>query len=106
MTNYYTYILECEDGSYYTGYSNDPYVRFEKHKAGKGAKYTRSHKPVAMVLLSPPQSKGATMRLECLIKRLSHSYKTALIQWWEHHRHHIDAEELLKFMKGEPKDNE
>ena len=32
MTNYYTYILECEDGSYYTGYSNDPYVRFEKHK--------------------------------------------------------------------------
>ncbi|MBQ4002223.1 MAG: GIY-YIG nuclease family protein, partial [Lachnospiraceae bacterium] len=42
----YTYMLECSDGSYYTGWTNDLRKRIETHKAGKGGKYTRSRLPV------------------------------------------------------------
>lgn len=66
---YYTYIIECEDGSYYTGYSNDPWKRFEAHKSGKGAKYTRSHKPKKLVYIYRHKTKSQAMRQELMIKR-------------------------------------
>ena len=76
---YYTYIIECKDGSYYTGYSNDPWKRFETHKAGKGAKYTKSHPPKKLVYIECHKTKGAAMRKELMIKRLSRLQKTELI---------------------------
>lgn len=83
---YYTYIIECKDTSkagatcYYTGYSNDPWKRFEAHKAGKGAKYTKSHPPIKLVYIERHKTKGAAMRKELMIKRLSRLQKTELIK--------------------------
>ena len=45
----YVYILECIDGSFYTGWTNDIVKRFAAHQEGKGAKYTKSHYPMRMV---------------------------------------------------------
>ena len=49
MNKWYTYVLLCENGTFYRGYTNDLDKRFAKHKAGTGAKYTRMHKPVKIV---------------------------------------------------------
>ena len=77
---YYTYILKCEDDSYYIGYSNDPQKRFEKHKAGKGAKYTRSHKPVSIEITIPFETKSEAMKAEYQLKQFSHIEKSAIIE--------------------------
>ena len=45
----YTYILQCSDGSLYTGWTNDLEARIQAHNAGRGAKYTRSRRPVKLV---------------------------------------------------------
>ena len=50
--DWYVYMLRCEDGSLYTGIASDVEKRFAMHKSGHGAKYTRSHPPVAVVYLS------------------------------------------------------
>ena len=47
--DWYVYMLRCEDGSLYTGIASDVEKRFAVHKSGHGAKYTRSHPPVAVV---------------------------------------------------------
>lgn len=80
---YFTYIILCEDGSYYTGYSDNPQNRFEIHKAGKGAKYTRSHKPKELVFVSPGLTKSEAMKAEYTIKQMSHEKKTEFIQGWK-----------------------
>lgn len=46
---WYVYLLLCEDGSFYTGVSNNLEKRFLDHQTGRGAKYTRSHKPVKLI---------------------------------------------------------
>ena len=79
---YYTYIIMCKDGSYYTGYSNNPLLRFEKHKAGKGAKYTRSHEPKELAFVSPALTKSEAMRAEYYIKQMTHNEKKAFIEGW------------------------
>ena len=45
----YTYIVKCRDGSLYTGWTNDLEKRMKAHNAGKGAKYTKSRRPVTLV---------------------------------------------------------
>lgn len=49
LTMWFVYVLLCEDGSLYTGYSNDVEKRFLSHKNGKGGHYTRSHKPIKLI---------------------------------------------------------
>lgn len=83
MTNYYAYIIKCEDDSYYTGYSTNPLKRFEKHKAGKGAKYTRSHKPVSLELTVECESKSDALKREYQIKKLSHIEKATIIELYK-----------------------
>ena len=46
---FYTYLILTVDNTYYCGYTDDPEARFEKHKAGTAAKYTRAHKPLKIV---------------------------------------------------------
>lgn len=46
--NFFVYILECQDGTYYTGYTPDLEKRIELHNKGKGAKYTRDRRPVEL----------------------------------------------------------
>jgi putative endonuclease len=69
------YVLECADGSLYTGVTNDLERRLEAHARGRGAKYTRGRLPVRLVALPFVGSKGEALSEEHAIKRLSRSAK-------------------------------
>ncbi len=75
----YTYILECCDGSLYTGYTVDLSHRLKMHNAGRGSKYTRSRLPVRLVYCEEFPLKEEAMRRECEIKKLTRSQKLELI---------------------------
>ncbi|MGN0014618.1 MAG: GIY-YIG nuclease family protein [Candidatus Gastranaerophilaceae bacterium] len=76
---YYVYLILTENDSYYCGYTDDVQKRFEKHLSGKGAKYTRSHKPVKIVWQKDFSTKSEAMKIEKKIKKLSHEQKENLI---------------------------
>ena len=75
----WTYILRCADGTYYTGWTNDPGRRLRAHNAGRGAKYTRSRLPVELVYLESFETKEEAMSREWHIKRLTRLQKQELI---------------------------
>lgn len=75
----YTYILECSDGTYYTGWTNDLEKRVKMHNAGRGAKYTRVRRPVILAYYEAFQTKEEAMRREWEIKQLSRKGKEKLI---------------------------
>ena len=75
----YTYILECSDGTYYTGWTNDLEKRVKMHNAGRGAKYTRARRPVILAYYEVFQTKEEAMRREWEIKQLSRKGKEKLI---------------------------
>ena len=75
----YVYILECADKTLYTGWTNDLDARLAAHNAGRGAKYTRSRRPVKRVYEEEAPSRGEAMRRECELKGLSREQKLALI---------------------------
>jgi len=75
----YTYIVECADGSLYTGWTNDIEKRLAAHNAGKGAKYTRPRLPVKLVYIEQHPTKEMAQRREYEIKQLSRREKIALI---------------------------
>jgi putative endonuclease len=66
---WHLYILECEDGSFYTGISPDPQKRFEAHRGGKGARYTKMHKPVRILVTEVVGSYELALRREYQVKR-------------------------------------
>uniref|UniRef100_UPI0040297A69 GIY-YIG nuclease family protein n=1 Tax=Candidatus Scatousia sp. TaxID=3085663 RepID=UPI0040297A69 len=76
---YYTYILLIENNSLYCGYTDDVEKRFQAHLSGKGAKYTRAHKPLKIVYTKEFNTKSEAMKEEYRIKNLSHSEKLKLI---------------------------
>lgn len=76
---FYTYVLECSNGSLYTGWTNDLEQRIENHNAGKGAKYTRANRPVKLMASWTLASKNDAMKLEWKIKNLNRSAKLKLI---------------------------
>ena len=78
-TVYYVYILKCSDGTYYTGYTPDPEERLKTHNQGKGAKYTRSRLPVALVYTERCSDKPAAMKREAAIKRMTREDKDRLV---------------------------
>lgn len=71
-------MLLCEDGSYYTGWTNHLEKRFSAHKSGTGAKYTRAHKPVRIAYYETFESQSEAMKREAEIKKMTHSDKKAL----------------------------
>jgi putative endonuclease len=75
---FFCYIVECADGTYYTGWSKDPERRVRQHNAGQGARYTRSRRPVRLVYVEPQADRAAAMRRERAIKSLTHAQKNAL----------------------------
>ena len=77
---YFTYIILTEKGTYYCGYTDDLEKRFEKHKAGLAAKYTRAFKPVKFVYTKEFPTKSEAMKEECRIKKLSRAKKEELIK--------------------------
>ncbi len=75
---HYAYIVECADGTYYCGYTNNLEKRIKTHNRGKGAKYTRPRLPVVLVYFEIFSSKEEAMSREWHLKRLSHAEKEAL----------------------------
>jgi len=76
----YVYILECADGTLYTGWTTDIQKRVQTHNAGKGAKYTRSRRPVKLVYTETFESKSDALRREYQIKQLSRAQKLLLLK--------------------------
>lgn len=76
---FYVYILLCSDGSFYTGYTKDIEVRTRQHQTGKGARYTKAHKPQKLAYFEEYDSRGVAMKREREIKKLSHLQKQALV---------------------------
>ena len=74
----FTYILVCADGTLYTGWTNDLEKRLAAHNAGRGAKYTRSRRPVRLFYYEEFEEKCEAQRRECEIKRLPREKKIAL----------------------------
>ena len=72
-------MVECQDGSFYTGWTVDPARREKQHNAGNGAKYTRLHRPVKLVYIEEQADRSAAMKRELAIKRMSHEQKRKMI---------------------------
>jgi len=73
--NWVVYLVRCSDNSLYCGVSNDVHRRLKEHNSGRGARYTRSRRPVELVGFSPEISKGAALRLEYRIKKVAADQK-------------------------------
>ena len=79
-TRCFCYILECSDGTFYTGWTTDVERRVKMHNAGRGAKYTKMRGPVKLVYTERLQNRSAAQKRERAIKRLPRVKKIALIQ--------------------------
>lgn len=75
----YCYIVECADGTYYTGWTTDPARRVKTHNAGRGAKYTRMKRPVKLVYVEELADRASAMKRERAIKGLSRGQKKKLV---------------------------
>jgi putative endonuclease len=76
----YTYILRCDDGTFYAGWTNDLEKRTNAHNAGKGGRYTRARRPVTLVYSEDFTSKSEAMRREREIKKMTRAAKDRLIE--------------------------
>lgn len=85
MSDYVVYVLSCENGSYYTGYTTDLMKRYAAHLAGK-CKYTRSFKPVGIAQHWVVETKSEALRLERAIKALSRPEKERLLAGQRHYK--------------------
>ncbi len=79
MSVCYCYIVECADGTYYTGWALDPHKRAEVHNKGRGAKYTRMRLPVKLVYVEEQPNRNAAMKRERAIKKMTREGKQKLI---------------------------
>jgi len=70
MKPWFLYLIECADGSIYTGITVDVAARYAAHCDGKGARYTRSHPPTRLLGWEPYSDRSAASKAECSIKRL------------------------------------
>ena len=78
MPAWFVYVVQCRDGSLYTGIARDVNARLAKHNQGCGARYTRSRRPVALVHVERKRSQGSALRREAAIKALPRKAKLAL----------------------------
>jgi putative endonuclease len=72
---WFVYLLECSDGSYYTGITNNLDRRIKQHNKGKGAKYTKGRGPVILKCYLLVATKSEALKIEYKIKKLSRSEK-------------------------------
>jgi len=64
-------MVECEDGSLYTGIAVDPHARFAAHVSGKGARYTRSHRPMRLLMTLAFPDRSSVSRAEYEVKQMA-----------------------------------
>ena len=79
MPRCYCYIVECVDGTYYTGWAVDPEKRLAVHNKGRGARYTRMRLPVRLVYVEEQPDRTTAMKRERAIKRMTREGKSKLI---------------------------
>ncbi len=97
---WWVYVLEREDGSYYTGISTDPRRRFGQHRSGRGARANHFSAPLRLLSLEPAGAYASALRREAQIKGLSRKAKEAYVRdpgslpppgdkadWVAHQRH-------------------
>ena len=77
---WYVYVLRCADGTLYTGVTNDLERRLADHNAGKGARYTRTRRPVEVVYSEQAADRGAAQRRESEIKRMPAPAKQQMVE--------------------------
>jgi putative endonuclease len=80
MPKWFVYIVRCSDKSLYTGITTDVAGRIKIHNSGKGAKYTRSRRPVKLVYKEAMRSESAARKREAEIKKLSRLEKLSLLR--------------------------
>jgi putative endonuclease len=80
MGRWFVYVLRCRDGSLYTGISTDVEQRVAAHNAGKGARYTRPRRPVAVVHVERKRSRSTALKREAAIKSLSRAEKLSMLR--------------------------
>ena len=80
MKGNFIYIVECKDKSLYTGWTNDVEARVKAHNEGKGAKYTKTRRPVKLVYTEEFATKQEATKREFAIKKLTREKKLKLIQ--------------------------
>lgn len=76
----YCYILECADGTYYTGWTTDPERRLAQHNQGSASRYTRSRRPVKLVYLEAQADRRTAMKRELAIKKMGRMKKMELVE--------------------------
>lgn len=79
MSRWYVYMLECADGTLYTGVTTDLDRRFQEHRQGKGGNYTRSHKPMRLCYSEQASSRSTAQQREAAIKRMSREEKLRIV---------------------------
>ncbi|PWG00718.1 GIY-YIG nuclease family protein [Levilactobacillus bambusae] len=84
-TSYYFYVLLCQDGSFYGGFTTDVSNRFESHKSGHGAKYTKTHHPIRILYQERFESKHDALSAEWHFKHQSRPAKEKFLRL-----HHVD----------------
>jgi putative endonuclease len=77
---WYVYLLECRDGSYYCGITNNLARRVQEHNDGKGAKYTRGRGPVKLLASAPTDSRSSAQILEAAVKKKRKADKLAFLK--------------------------
>lgn len=77
---FFCYILECSDGTFYTGWTTDPLRREKQHNAGSGARYTSARRPVKMVYIEEQPDKITALKRELSIKKMTREQKKKLIK--------------------------
>lgn len=76
---YFCYIVECTDGTFYTGWSTDPERRMKVHNAGRGARYTSQRRPVKLVYVESVDDHSTALKRERALKKLDHPRKQKLV---------------------------
>jgi len=74
------YVLRCRTGEFYTGCTTDIDRRLREHNSGRGARFTRTRRPVALVYQENVKSRAEALRRELAIKRLSRARKMELVR--------------------------
>jgi putative endonuclease len=78
VTQCYCYIVECADGTYYTGWAIDPEKRVQVHNKGRGAKYTKTRRPVKLVYVEEQPDRSTALKRERAIKKMTREKKQKL----------------------------
>ena len=75
---FFCYMVECADGTFYTGWSTDPERRVKTHNAGRGARYTKMRRPVKLIYVEELPDKSSALKRERAIKKLPRKKKMQL----------------------------